>query len=176
MGSIKDLKKGEIAVIVVPNSKYTSQLPKIAKHFSNSFDATCYVSLNKPFKTLEPSLKKGGVKTDKFLFVDGITKTAMPDAKPTENCLLISSASALTEISIAVNKVLKTGKFDGFIFDSLSTLLVYNKGKVVGKFVHSLVNKIKSHNMTAVFTALKGDTDSELLKEVDMYVDKVIEI
>ena len=38
-----------------------------------------------------------------------------------------------------------------------------------------MVNKIKGSNTTAIFTALKGDTNSALLKEVELYVDKVIE-
>ena len=42
--------------------------------------------------------------------------------------------------------------------------------------MHSVVNKIKSQNMTAVFTALEGDTKSELLKEIGMFVDDVIHV
>ena len=62
------------------------------------------------------------------------------------------------------------------MFDSLSTLLIYNKKETVSKFVHSVVNKIKASNITAVFTALEGDTQSALLKEIGMFVDEVIHV
>ena len=87
---------------------------------------------------------------------------------------LLELDSALTELSIAIDKTLSTGKFDGFLFDSLSTLLIYNKSAVVGKFVHSLINKIKAAKVTAIFTALEGDTKSDLLKELGMYVDNIL--
>ena len=70
-------------------------------------------------------------------------------------------------------KALGTGKFDGFLFDSLFTLLIYNKSETVSKFVHSLVNKIKTAKATAIFTALEGDVEGSLLKEVGMFVDTV---
>jgi hypothetical protein len=171
----KELKKGEIIVLVIPNAKYTAELPKIAKYLSGNFKATAYVSLNKPFETLEKNLKKAKVDLDKFLFIDGITKNANPQAEEKENCMFVKSAAALTNISLLINKTLKTGKFDSLLFDSLSTLLIYNESKIVGKFVHNMVNKIKNTKTTAVFTALKGDTNSALLKEVELYVDKVIE-
>mgnify|MGYP003345684083 CR=1 FL=1 len=40
------------------------------------------------------------------------------------------------------------GKFDALLFDSLSTLLVYNKSDIVIKFVRSLINKMKDNTKT----------------------------
>lgn len=169
-------KKGEIVILVIPNNKYSSKILEVSKYFSKNFKASCYVSLNKPINTLMSSLKKSKVKADNFLVIDGITKSANPKAEIPDNCICVSSASALTEMSIAIKQTIKTGQFEGLLFDSLSTLLIYNKSGPVGKFAHDLVNKIKAQGMTAVFTALKGDTDSQLLKEMGLFVDKVINL
>lgn len=71
---------------------------------------------------------------------------------------------------------MKTGKFDALLFDSLSTLLIYNKKDAVSKFIQSMINKLRTNNMTVVFTALKGDTEKGLLKEVGLFVDEVVEL
>ncbi len=120
------------------------------------------------------SLQKAKIPQNKFLFVDSITKSANPKAEDAANCMYCSSASALTELSLTIDKVIQTGKFDALLFDSLSTMLIYNKPGVVCKFVHNIINKIKAKKITAVFTALEGDTESDVLKNLGLFVDKVI--
>lgn len=169
-----EVKKGDIIILVIPNEQYTKKIVEVAKYFSDNHKAICYVSLNKLFDALISSLTKSRVNVDKFFFIDAITKSANPNAKEPKNCICVSSSSALTELIIAIDKVLGTGKFDGFLFDSISTLLIYNASGTVSRFVHSLVNKIKSSKTTAIFTSLEGDTKSSLLKEVGMYADNIL--
>lgn len=130
----------------------------------------CFYNIS--IATLTKNLAKGKVDCTKILFIDGISKSAGQKVSD-ENCICVESAGALTRISIVVNKAIKTGKFDGLLFDSLSTLLIYNKKEVVVRFVQSLVNTLKKHKMTGVFTLLKGDADKGLLKEVGLFVDAV---
>lgn len=167
------VKKGSINVLIIPNEQYSVKMGEISGYFSNTFAATCYVSLNKLLNTLTKNLEDARVDTGKFLFIDGITKSASPKLEEQSNVIYVQSAAALTQLSLTINKALSTGKFDGLLFDSLSTLLVYNKSEVVVKFVRDLINKIKQKNVATVFTALEGDTDSALLKDISMYVDKV---
>jgi len=173
---IKGIEQGETVVLVIPNELYSQKIGGIARTVAKKSKAVCYVSLNKLINALEPKLKKSGADVSKFLFVDGITKSANPNIEEADNVMYVGSASALTEISLTLGKIFNSGHFDGFIFDSLSTLLVYNNPKTVGKFVHNIINKIKAKNMTAVFTALEGDTNSSLLKECSMYVDNVVHL
>lgn len=175
MSDLKEIiKKGQIIVLIIPNEQYTTKITEIAKHFSDNYKATNYVSLNKMFGSLSNSLKEAKIDLNKFLFIDCITKSANPNAEEVSNCIYVTSSSALTELSIAMNKALSSGQIEGLLFDSLSTLLIYNKSDTVSKFVHSIINQIKAANVTAVFTALEGDTGKDLLKEIGMFVDGVV--
>ena len=129
--------------------------------------------LNRPFQPLTKQLKEGHVDIGKILFIDGISKSAGQDIKE-ENCICVQSAAALTELSLVVTKAINTGQFNGLLFNSLSTLLIYNKKEAISKFVQTLVNKLRKANMTAIFTALEGDTEKGLLKEVGLFVDDVV--
>lgn len=177
MASISaSIGKGQSQILLIPNEEYTASLIEIARFFSHNNKPTCYVSLNKLCQPLRDSLTNARIDTDKFFFVDGITKSANPSAKTFKNCVHMSSASALTEMSIAIDRAMATGGYEGFLFDSLSTLLIYNSPDVVAKFAHSLVNKLSGRGVTAVFTALEGDSETKLLKEMSMFVDKVVHI
>jgi len=171
---LEDVPEGETRVFVLTVEDYSAQLKSLIKLLSEKYAPLCYVTLNKTYDSIERSLKESKVDSSKILFIDAITKTVIADANLPGNCIGISSGSALTELSIAINKALDSGKIKGFLFDSLSTLLVYNHGESVNKFVHNTIAKVKEHKATSVFTIIEGDAKSDMMKEAGMFVDKVV--
>ena len=167
------LKKGEIVVAVFKNKTYSSDIITAAKKMGSVSGNFIYVSLNKPFKPLTQKLKAGRVNISKILFVDGISKSAGQNVEA-DNCICVESAGALTKLSLIVTKAINSKKFDGLLFDSLSTLLIYNKKEAVTKFVQSMVNKLRKAKMTGAFTALEGDTEEGLLKDIGLFVDEIV--
>lgn len=174
MPSEISVKTGEVVVLVLPNDQYTKRIVEISKYLASSYKSVCYVSLNKLFDSLIASLKSASIDQSKFLFLDGITKSANPEAKASGNCLFISSD--INELGSNISRVLAEGKCDSMLFDSISTLLVYNKSEEVSMFVKNVIGKVRGKGITAVFTALEGDTQSELLKDIGKCVDSVSSI
>ena len=170
----KEIGNNQMILIIIPNEKYTEAILEIAKQLSNGYKKICYVSLNKLYNALTKSLESNNIEVKKFCFVDGVTKTAEPNVKSDGNVKYISSPSALTQLSVMVIADCKENKPECVLFDSLSTLLIYQKGEVVTQFIHSLTGKIRTVGCVGIFTALEGDTDSDLIKEMGMFVDKVI--
>jgi len=170
----KEIENNRMVLIIIPNEKYTEAILEIAKQLSNGYKKTCYVSLNKLYKALTKSLENNSIDTKKFCFIDGVTKTAEPNVKSDGNVKYVSSPSALTQLSVMMIADCKEHKPECILFDSLSTLLIYQKGSVVTQFIHSLIGKIRTFDSVGIFTALEGDTDSDLIKEMGMFVDKVI--
>lgn len=82
----------------------------------------------------------------------------------------------MTELSIAITKALKKGKFKTLIFDSLSSMLIYHNAATVTKFAQNIIGKLRSFNCTTVFTCLEGDANSPLIGNLGMYVDEIIDI
>lgn len=168
-------KKHQIIVLIIPNDQYMERIVDVAKEVAVDSQKICYVTLNRPYDSLIETLKSANVDTSKFFFVDGITKTA--EAPPSiENCEFVSSPSALTELSLTTSDLLDSQKYDYIIFDSLSTLLVYESEIVVTKFIHFLMSKVRIVGCKAIFTCLKQDADSVLIKDLNMFADKIIEM
>lgn len=170
----KEKGNDQIVLLIIPNELYSEQVTDISKQLADNYKNICYVSLNKLYNVLLRSFEDNKIDIDRFFFIDTITKTTIPSVAATGQCTYISSPSALTELSINITKVLNTGKFDVILFDSLSTLLIYNEGSVITRFMHDLMGKIRIAECKGIFTCLEGDVDTPTIKDLGMFVDKVI--
>jgi len=163
-----------IVILVMPNEKYSEYMIDLAEELSLANNQTCYVTLNRPYAALTRTFKEREIDMNKFFFIDGITRTTKIGTETIEKCKFLSSPNALTELSLEITNVIQ--KSDSFIFDSLSTLLIYESVLMVMKFVHSLISRIRAYECPAIFTTLEGDAEAQLIKDVTMFVDKVIRL
>jgi KaiC/GvpD/RAD55 family RecA-like ATPase len=164
----KEIEENDILVLVIPDDDYADSVVKIAGILSDSCKRVCYVSLNKPRESIVNKLKDAKVDHSKFFFIDAAGKGI--DGK---DVVYVSSPKALTELSIAINKAFSGSGIDSGLFDSLSTLLVYEESSAVIRFAHSIISAFRSRGAKVVFTCLKGDTKSELIKDLSMFVDSI---
>lgn len=167
----KDLSKNQSILLLVDSSKYNDALDDLAKELSSG--TLCYVTLNKTSNSLKEKFKEIKANVENMIFIDTISKTIKKTPNQENQTYYISSPSALTELSIVIGRFLKHD-FNYLVFDSLNSMLVYEKGASVSRFISSLVNKIKKSNTKSVFIALK-DSNEDVINESGMFVDKVID-
>ncbi len=173
--SIKnELSSNKTVLALIPSIEYNKHLVKMVKELSKE-GSICYVTLNKTFDSLIELFEKKRINVKNIVFVDAITKTFRHVPDQTEKVYFCSSPEALTEISIAINKLLEHN-FKFLIFDSLTNLIIYAEREPVAKFIASLINKIKTSNTRAIFYAVRIEEQKELINEASMFVDKVIEL
>jgi len=175
MDIAKEIEENQVIVLVLPEGTYSENMIPLLKDLYKLGINTVYVSLNKPASTLLDIFKKNGIPKDRFFFIDVIT-SAVQKINGIENCIYVSHPSALTELSIKIDGVLKTKKFKNLIFDSLSTLIVHNKEEEVIKFLHALIGKIKTLECIAIFTCLESDMKTDLGKNLSILTDKIIRL
>lgn len=171
----KEIKNNSIIIFSVPGNEYSGRLEEIVGASAKAFSKICYVSLNKPYDTLVPIFKKLGIETGKMIFVDCVTAGFRKPAAGL-NVVSVSSPKALTEINITINKISDSKKFQGLVFDSLSTLLVYEQPSTVIKFSHSVISKLRAAESHGVFMCLREDLKGELMKDLSMFVDRIVEL
>ncbi|MBI4153055.1 hypothetical protein HY497_00905 [Candidatus Woesearchaeota archaeon] len=164
------LVKAGTFISVIPEMHYSESLIQILQSMENR--ALCFVTLNKPAASLEAGLVRFGISTQKIFFVDAVTG-GLGKSQEKDNVLYLSSPEAFTELSIAVSEILRTGKFDALLFDSLSTLLIYADGYRAERFAASLIEKTKSTGSLGVYTCLEGDVQSSLIQRSCMHVDDI---
>ena len=173
---LKDFEQ-YIALVTVSSKDYQEANLKLVEHLTKDENIPgVYVTLNKPFKTLEALFKKHGINTDLIIFIDAVTKVE-EGAKKTESCLFIGSPEKMSDISIAMDQAVNSlpGENKFVFFDSLSTLLLYNEAAAVAKFIHFLTNKIRAWNVKGVIVSLQKEKDKELIDELSQFCDAIID-
>ncbi len=167
-----EYKKNKIVLISISSATYREKLKALAEFSMKNFKKVCYVTLNDPQESIAQKL--GITDASKVFFIDCVTSTIKPP-EPKDGVTFVSSPRAFTEISIALKKAMKEQTTDFAIVDSISALMVYEKSMSVIKFVHSLILTCREGNMSAAFIILKEDVDGSMLKDLTMFVDKVVE-
>ena len=170
----KELEQKNIILLIMPKDKYVNELMGFVKELSNAVTKTLYVSFNQPYSSIISKLDKNEINKDEFFVIDTVT-SSVEKPIPVDNCTFVSAPNALTEVSVAISKYLNEG-CDGAIFDSLSTLLVHDDVHPIMHFTHSIITKLRIKNDKAIFIALKEDINSELIKDLYMFMDGVIEV
>jgi len=120
-------------------------------------------------------LGKNNIKSDNIFYIDTLSEMVGAKNCAEDKCLLISSPHSLTEISIALDKAVKSVKEEKFVFlDSVSTLLIYNHMHTVTKFIHFLSGKIRNWGIEGILISVEKESRSELVNSLSQFVDKVI--
>jgi len=169
-----DIKNNQILLVEVANAKYSEELVTLSKLLS-SLGNVLYVSINRPYNSLLTLFSQHKIKTDKFFFVDAVTKTAKP-SKDLKNVKFISGPGALTELSLSIFASVESHDFYSMLFDSLSTLLIYENSLMITKFVHNLTSRFRTLKTKAILVIVKEGIGSELVKDLSMFVDKIIRL
>jgi archaellum biogenesis ATPase FlaH len=107
----------------------------------------CYVSLSNPHGDLTETLKEYSLPVDKMMIIDA---TGSSTKTKNKNITILNSNNNLTEISLAMAGMMNSKKIDFFVFDSITTLLIYHNAETVEKFFHFTINKMKTNSKTFI--------------------------
>jgi len=173
MNLIKEIQEEQILLVLIPKSEYTKAVYAIMADLEKIGNKICYIGLNKPYNALLKDFQKYKINVEKFFFIDALTKSSKK-ASSIKNCLFVSSPYAFTELAISYLKAIKE-KCDSMALDSISTLSIYGKGNSAIKLSHDLLTKSRSSNIKTILLALQEDKDLELIKQLYLFVDKIVE-
>lgn len=173
---VKDLKE-YIALATVDAKNYQKTNLLLVKHLTkNKKIPGVYVTLNKPFEVMKKEFQKTGIDTRLIIFIDAVTKTSGGKTEKTKSCLFIGNPENLSDISMAMDQAVRAlpGKERFLFFDSLSTLLMYNRIETVARFIHFLAGKMRVWKVKGIIISLEK-TNTELIEELSQFCDVVID-
>jgi hypothetical protein len=165
----KELSSNNAMLLVLGSLNYSESVMGVINKLSGK--NVCFVTLNKTYPAVDEWMIKNRINTKNFAFIDAISKAIQNLKVQAPKCRYVTSPSALTEMSIAISEMVGKG-VDYLMFDSISTLLVYNNEKQVEKFISGIVNKARSSETKSMFFILEND---KLIQPCSMFMDKVLE-
>ncbi len=168
--------KNQTALLIVPDKDYRKTLMDLTKQASKIYKSVLYVSINDSYDALTRDFKGQKIDTEKFFFIDTRTAASEPHPAPVKNCIFVSSPEALTELKIAISKAYDKQKSELVLLDSLSTLLTHISTATISRWTHDVIAQFRESGATAVFVCLQRDEESFLVKDIAMFVDKIIRL
>ncbi len=172
--SLKSFKvlDSKVTLLVVPGEKYHQAILHFLKKISSR--KICYVTTNKGYSALVEDFTKKKLHLSHFFFLDCVTKTILEPRKE-KNCWYLSSPRALTEISLAITKLMNFSEI--IFFDSISPLLIYNNPEALRQFVHHLANQTRmNRELYLVLVISDKDKKTDLFRQIEPLVDKVLNL
>jgi len=142
------------------------------KYFSERFGMGLYITLNKPCAVLQGAFEKDGVAPGSLVYLDSITNT--PERR-TESCQYLGRMRELTDLCIALAKMMSEEKEVKFVFvDSVSTLLIYNDSKSVARFCHSVTEKLRSMSLPAALVFVEMEEGKDVVAQMAQFCDAYV--
>jgi len=145
-----------------------------------------FISLNDSPEMLKEKGKNYGFNLDAaetsglLKWVDGYSAKSKLKVSDTQNIKRISGALALTDISIFLSNVtaafLKKSKSFKVLFDSISTLTLYNSNDTIFRFLEVITARIKANKGVGFFMLVNDMHDQKFVSTVRQMMDGTISL
>ena len=175
---IKEITSSKFLLIMMEENEYVSRMEEIIKSVEKTKTKICYVCLSKPVSDVREELSKQGFSISDFFFIDVLT-SHYHEPEPCKNCFFVRSPRDLASIRIAIKDAVNKKSCSVILFDTISTLLIYQQTSSVVSFAHSIMSDETKENVKKLFILLKQDTipsdeNERLMRDLGMFADKTI--
>ena len=166
-----------VVLVITSAFDYFSVYVSVMKYLLNdlNYSGIC-VTINRSVTGLDIALKNNGVNIENLYYIDCISRTSSIE-ESTARCEYIDNPSNLVGISIGIDNSFKkiNSKKRFLVFDSISTLLIYNKSDSVLQFINHLINKLRKEKIKGIIMSIE-EGNPELINQVVQFCDKAVRI
>lgn len=180
MDLLQEITNNKFLLILMNEGEYLPKLEEMIKSVEKMKTRICYVCMSKPYTDVVRDLKDKGIDTANFFFIDVLTSHYKKPA-PVSNCIFVPEPTDLVKIRLAIMKAVEDKKCSVILFDTISTLLIYQEISSIVKFTHHLLVEETQENTKKLFIILKEDSvpneeNQRLVKDLTMFADKTLDI
>lgn len=138
-----------------------------------------YITSNKSASYMVHLLEAQGIDSSNMFFIDTISREEGAEEINSKNFFYVDSPNELVELSVKLDEVfeqIKDKKEVFVIFDSISTLLIYNGKEAVEKFVHSIVGRFQKWKVKGILLMVKSDEHKGVIDSISQFCDKTFDL
>jgi archaellum biogenesis ATPase FlaH len=176
---LQEIVKNKFILILMEENEYIDRLEEMIKSVHKTDTNICYVCLSKPYTNVIEDMNNQGIDTNDFFFID-VMLSHYEEQKPVPNCTFIKEPHDLTAIRVAIKKAVSEKKCSVILFDTISTLLIYQQTSSIVKFAHNLINENEKEDVKKLFIVMKNSDSSgenkRLVSDLGMFADKTLEM
>ncbi len=173
--ALKIIKAPNVVLLLIDSEHYNAVQASLLQFLKQKRGV--FVSVNKPLGNLLET-PESVVKLTNLVFVDMVSESSGVQPLNAGNARYLEGPQNLLELAVLTEKELKGMPLDGrfAVFDSLSTLLLYNKSEAVERFVHNLAGKIRNLQTIAVLLMVQLEENRDTIRVISQFCDQTIEV
>ena len=180
MELFNEIFENKFLLVLLTEQQYEKRLSEMIKNLEKDHKTICYICLSRPYKEIASSLQSAGFSLDKFFFIDVLTSHYKKPAN-IDNCIFLQDPSGLAALQYAIARAVSEKHCSVIIFDTISSLLMYEQTHDIVRFTHQLTIEETYKDTNKVFVILKESSSlaeyyETLVKDMEMFSDKKIDI
>lgn len=177
---LREIASNNFLLILMDEKGYADKMAELVRSVHGKGGRICYICLSKPYADVLEELKERGFQSDDFVFIDVLTSHYGPPPHA-KNCIFISSPRDLSEIKDAIVDAVEKGGCTAVVFDTISTLLIYEQNHSIVRFANSIISEKKQETSKKLFIVLKEERHSDedilsLAGDLELLADKRIDM
>ncbi|MFH0956402.1 MAG: hypothetical protein V1813_00915 [Candidatus Aenigmatarchaeota archaeon] len=177
---LSGISQDSFVLVLIDEAQYARSLEDLIRSVEKTHTHICYICMSKPYTDVMEDLSAMGTETDKFFFIDGLS-SHYKIPQPVQNCIFITSPSDLEQIRLAIIEAVEKHDCSTIIFDTITTMLIYQQTSSIVHFTNMLVSEKKQENAKKLFIVLKEGASGihgagDLEKDLELFADRKIDM
>jgi len=136
-----------------------------------------YIAATVPAEAIINAMQMIGLDHRNVNFIDCISNMITGQQKHSDRIIYIESPTMLENIMLKVEFLRRkmAGRRIAVVVDSLNTLHIHNDWKILGEFLHILVNNMRSRNASVIIISIKEQETQEGSTLLALVSDRVLQ-
>jgi hypothetical protein len=174
MDIVKELKKSPVLLLSLPDddAKYIALMHGVAKQMQEAYGLLLYVSPGKHVHEVAESLERAGLNPKKLMAVGTAKGGTKCSSKTKVKCL--ATETPILDLSMGIFRLVDETPPAAIIVEPLRGLAETNPEMEAVKLIHYLANDCRAHKRKLLLVCRKSCFKAPFIKDVELFVDKVV--
>lgn len=175
---LEELEKGKPLFVSIDSPELRDFVNTLIEKVTNSDKLVVYIGSIKTSKKVKSMLSERNIDMKKILFFDMATKVTGSAPDDVENTVFFDPED-INQVNMQLDDAVDAVPEDReavIIFDTISTLSIYNDKEVIIEFLESLSSKMSDWEVSSILIGVEEEMDEELTDSVKDAVEDTIDI
>lgn len=175
---LKDVEPSTSTSLEISTEVYFDAVKGLMNLKDESKSQIVYIASTVPADAIINAMEMIGVDSDDVKFIDCISNMMTGQQGKYDNVIFIESPTMLENIMLKVEFLRRksAARRSIVIIDSVNTLHIHNDWKIMGEFLHILVNSLRSRGSTTIILSIKEQQSPEVNALLGLVSDRVVKI
>lgn len=178
MEELRDVEPSSSVSLEIETDVYFDVIKGLMNLVEDGKSQLVYVASTVPAEAIINAMEMIGVNHHGVKFIDCVSNMMTGPQSRSENVIFIESPTMLENIMLKVEFLRRKspGMRSIVVVDSVNTLHIHNDWKIMGEFLHILVNNLRARGSVTLIISIKEQQSQEANTLLGLVSDRIVKI